>query len=117
METKIRKSKYKRVNKEGEAILVYIQNQVKKERIAHNLSQRKLSHEVDRSNNWATRLENGELLPDILDIIALSVIFKKPISYFLPTRYRDKPGEITLEEMKEERRKAIEALSKLTEEN
>ncbi len=104
---------YKNTTPEGEEIIDYFRKKVQEERTARGLSQRQLSWEINRSNNFVTKLENGDTIPDILEIIAIAKILKKPIAYFLPPKYRDKEGasEKMLEDLEKKQRQIAEILS------
>lgn len=116
----------RRVNEEGEKILDHIREQIRKARLEQNYSTRALSEEVNHSTSFISKVEQGHLQPGILDLVALTVILKRPLKYFVPTYYKDSEGELTGEEWeliqhfrriknKETRKIAINTMQQLAE--
>jgi DNA-binding transcriptional regulator YiaG len=49
------------------------------------LTQREVSKMMDRSANFMTKCESGERSIDVMELMELSLIYKKPVCHFFPS--------------------------------
>ena len=58
-------------------------NKIKTARVESKLSQEELARELNKTQSFVSKLENGQIRVDAILLSELSKIFKKDISYFL----------------------------------
>jgi transcriptional regulator with XRE-family HTH domain len=87
-------------NEQGIQILEHIKEQAKKAREETELSQRELSNKVNRSKSFISKMEKGDVVPSVTDLLAMSIILEKPLKYFIPdfAYYKDAGEEVNGEE-------------------
>lgn len=73
-----------RFNEQGQQIADYIRTQAKKAREEKGLSQRELSFKVNRSKGFISKMESGDVVPSVTDLLAMAIILEKPLKYFVP---------------------------------
>ena len=88
------------LNEKGEEIFQFFIKQEKKARDEKDLSQRDMSFLVNRSQGFISKMEKGEVLPSLTDLLAMTLILEKPFKYFIPSfaYYKSKEGETDGEE-------------------
>jgi len=60
---------------------------IKSAREEMGLSQADLSKKIYRRQASVSDMENGKMLPDAETLVYLSLVLRKPIGYFFPSRY------------------------------
>lgn len=84
-------------NEQGEKIIEHIRQQARKAREEKQISQRELSLTVNRSKSFISKMEAGDLVPSVTDLLAMSLTLKKPLKYFLPGFAYYKPTDDELD--------------------
>ncbi len=71
--------------REGEAeYLKYIKARIKEAREDAQLTQAELAEKLQRTQTYFSKLETGDLVPSITEILGIAQFTNKPIQFFLP---------------------------------
>ena len=72
-----------------EKYLKHIKARIKEARDDAEMTQGELAQKVGRTQAYFSKLEGGELVPSVIELLGIAQFTKKPIQFFLPIQDED----------------------------
>ena len=69
--------------------LKHIKRRIKEARDDVEMTQGELAQKVGRTQAYFSKLEGGELVPSVIELLGIAQFTGKPIEFFLPIQYED----------------------------